>query len=59
MAQDAADDRAAQQIVAGQTVTAHGGDAAALDALAIGPDLAVVLRIASSNAADRAHTHAI
>ena len=59
MAQDAADDRAAEQIVAGQAIAAHGGDAAALDAFAVRGHDAVILRVASADAADRAHTHAV
>ena len=42
-----------------QAVAAHGGEPAAFDALAVGSDVAVVLRVARADAADRADAHAV
>src|SRR5579885_3817371 len=59
MAEQARDDGAAQAIVFAEPITAHGGDAAALDRFGIARQFPVILGIRGANRADCAHTHAI
>ena len=59
VAEQAADDGAAQAVVFAQAVAAHGGDAAPLDGFGVARQLAIVLRVGGSDAADGADAHAV
>ena len=59
MAEEAADDRAAEAVVFGEVVAAHGGDAAFVDGFFPGGDVALVLGVGVLDAADGGDAHAV
>src|SRR5258708_1341282 len=59
MAEQAADDRAAQAILVRKLITAHGGEAAFGYSFFQGRNIAVILRVGVLNAADGGDAHAV
>ena len=59
VAEQAADDGAAEAVVFGEAVAAHGGDAAVVDGFCLSGDVAMVLRVGVSDAADGGDAHAV
>ena len=59
MTQQAADDGAAQTILVRKLIAAHGSEAPLGHGLFPGRNIAVILRVGVSNAADRGNAHAV
>ena len=59
VAEQAADHGAAEAVVFAEAVAAHGGDAAALDGFGVARQIAIILRVGVSDAADGADAHAV
>ncbi len=59
VAEEAADDGAAEAVVVGEVIAAHGGDAAFVDGFFPAGDVAVILRVGVLDAADGGDAHAV
>src|SRR6202011_276975 len=59
VAQQPIDDRAADAVILAQAIATHGRQSTTLNRALVRAKVAVILRIAAADIADRAHTHAV